>query len=400
MFRACVLDVRGSWDVHLSLVEFLYNNSYYSGGRCVSFEALYGKKCRSLIMWAEIGEGQMIGPKLMQETTEKISQIKDRLKVARDHQKSYVDKRKKPLEFSRAITELVYLGEAHHHLNPIFISKYDSRRRINDGKVMLVLKARDIPLRFGEVQLSLVALNPKLKVFYALSYNQLSGPLVDSRSYNLLVFCQELVAFFHLVLKMNHIRMKDLNDFKSRAFQVLRFKLSNTSSLAKPVYKCGYVIGVSDDRIDQAGSGVAGRSSSRGGGGGGGGTWDDPEAPGAPEAPDGPAGGEGGGGDPDGVLASGKSLKRFRSGACIAQSTASVTTSLTAILTCWGMCNCSSVYRRAPCLSNLSSMSLFTRIRLAMMCSSLSIRCIIMASALLYCGACGGGNVVVVVVVV
>nr|GEW99174.1 hypothetical protein [Tanacetum cinerariifolium] len=85
-------------------------------------------------------------------------------------------------EFESAITELVYLVEAHHHLNPIFIPKYDSPRRIDNGIVMLILEARGIPLRFGEVQLSLVALNPKQEVFYALSYNQLSGPLVDGRS--------------------------------------------------------------------------------------------------------------------------------------------------------------------------------------------------------------------------
>ncbi|GKC50079.1 retrotransposon protein, putative, ty3-gypsy subclass [Tanacetum coccineum] len=58
------------------------------------------RKCRSPIMWAEIREGQLIGPELVQETTKKISQIKDRLKAARDRQKSYVDKRRKPLEFS------------------------------------------------------------------------------------------------------------------------------------------------------------------------------------------------------------------------------------------------------------------------------------------------------------
>ncbi|GJR48219.1 hypothetical protein Tco_1316322 [Tanacetum coccineum] len=68
--------------------------------RCAPFEALYGRKCRSPIMWAEVGEGQLIGPELVQETTEKISQIKDRLKAARDRQKSYADKRRKPLEFS------------------------------------------------------------------------------------------------------------------------------------------------------------------------------------------------------------------------------------------------------------------------------------------------------------
>nr|GFB22634.1 putative reverse transcriptase domain-containing protein [Tanacetum cinerariifolium] len=51
-------------------------------------------------IWAEVGEGQLIGPELVQETTEKISQIKDRLKAARDRQKIYADKRRKPLEFS------------------------------------------------------------------------------------------------------------------------------------------------------------------------------------------------------------------------------------------------------------------------------------------------------------
>ncbi|GJV11296.1 putative reverse transcriptase domain-containing protein, partial [Tanacetum coccineum] len=86
--------------VHLPLVEFSYNNSYHSSMRCAPFEALYSRKCRPPIMWAEVGEGQLIGPELVQETTEKISQIKDRRKAARDRQKSYANKRRKPLEFS------------------------------------------------------------------------------------------------------------------------------------------------------------------------------------------------------------------------------------------------------------------------------------------------------------
>ncbi|GJT82851.1 putative reverse transcriptase domain-containing protein [Tanacetum coccineum] len=100
MLRACVLYFEGNWDVHLPLVEFLYNNSYHDTVRCALFEALYGRKCRSPIMWAEVGEGQLIGPEVVQETTKNISQIKDRLKAARDRQKSYADKRRKPLEFS------------------------------------------------------------------------------------------------------------------------------------------------------------------------------------------------------------------------------------------------------------------------------------------------------------
>ncbi|GJU48541.1 putative reverse transcriptase domain-containing protein [Tanacetum coccineum] len=100
MLRACILDIEGSWDVHLPLVEFLYNNSYHSSVRCTPFEALYDRMCHSPIMWAEVREGPLIRPELVQETTKKISQIKGRLKVARDCQKSYADKRRKPLDFS------------------------------------------------------------------------------------------------------------------------------------------------------------------------------------------------------------------------------------------------------------------------------------------------------------
>nr|GEV84442.1 putative reverse transcriptase domain-containing protein [Tanacetum cinerariifolium] len=99
MLRACVIDFGGSWDVHLSLVKFSYNNSYHSSMRCAPFEALYRRKCRSPILWEEVRKGQLIGPEIVQETTEKISQINDRLKAARDRQKSYADKRRKPLEF-------------------------------------------------------------------------------------------------------------------------------------------------------------------------------------------------------------------------------------------------------------------------------------------------------------
>nr|GEY08723.1 putative reverse transcriptase domain-containing protein [Tanacetum cinerariifolium] len=88
-----------NWDTHLSLVEFSYNNSYHTIIKCAPFEALYGRKCRSLVIWTEVGESQLIGPKIIQETTKKIIQIKERFKTARNRQKSYVNKRRKPLEF-------------------------------------------------------------------------------------------------------------------------------------------------------------------------------------------------------------------------------------------------------------------------------------------------------------
>ncbi|GJW67863.1 putative reverse transcriptase domain-containing protein [Tanacetum coccineum] len=96
--------LRRMFGISTPLVEFSYNNSYHSSVRCAPFEALYGRKCRSPFMWAEVGECQLIGPELVQETTEKISQIKDRLKATRDRQKSYADKRRKPLEFMKALS--------------------------------------------------------------------------------------------------------------------------------------------------------------------------------------------------------------------------------------------------------------------------------------------------------
>ncbi|GJU25417.1 putative reverse transcriptase domain-containing protein [Tanacetum coccineum] len=99
MLRACVIDFGGNWDVHLPLAEFSYNNSYHSSIRCAPFKALYGRKCRSPVLWVEIGEGSLIGPELVQETTDKVVLIKKKLKAARDHQKSYADNRRKPSEF-------------------------------------------------------------------------------------------------------------------------------------------------------------------------------------------------------------------------------------------------------------------------------------------------------------
>nr|GEW81781.1 putative reverse transcriptase domain-containing protein [Tanacetum cinerariifolium] len=93
ILRACVMDFGGSWDTHLLLVEFSYNKSYHKRIKCVPFEALYGRKCRSPVIWTEIEESQLIGPEIMQETTEKIVQIKEKLKNTKSRQKIYVDKR-------------------------------------------------------------------------------------------------------------------------------------------------------------------------------------------------------------------------------------------------------------------------------------------------------------------
>nr|GEW30295.1 putative reverse transcriptase domain-containing protein [Tanacetum cinerariifolium] len=99
MLRACVIDFGSSWDRHLPLVEFSYNNSYHASIKAPPYEALYEQKCRSLVCWSEVGDSQLTGLKLIRDMTEKIVQIKNRLLTARSRQKSNVDKRRNPLEF-------------------------------------------------------------------------------------------------------------------------------------------------------------------------------------------------------------------------------------------------------------------------------------------------------------
>ncbi|GJY12506.1 putative reverse transcriptase domain-containing protein [Tanacetum coccineum] len=99
MLRACVIDFGSSWDRHLPLVEFSYNNSYHASIKAVPFEALYERKCRSPVCWSEVEDSQLTCLEMIRETTEKIVQIKNRLLDARSRQKSYADVRRKPLKF-------------------------------------------------------------------------------------------------------------------------------------------------------------------------------------------------------------------------------------------------------------------------------------------------------------
>ncbi|GJY25755.1 putative reverse transcriptase domain-containing protein [Tanacetum coccineum] len=99
MLRTCVIDFGKGWDRHLPLVEFSYNNNYHTSIKVASFEALYGRKCRSPVCWTEVGDSQLTGPEIIHETIEKIIQIKNQIQAAHDLQKSYGNVRRKPLEF-------------------------------------------------------------------------------------------------------------------------------------------------------------------------------------------------------------------------------------------------------------------------------------------------------------
>ncbi|GJV86010.1 putative reverse transcriptase domain-containing protein [Tanacetum coccineum] len=146
MLRACVIDFGNSWDRHLPLVEFSYNNSYHASIKAAPYEALYGRKCRSPVCWSEVGDSQLTGPELIRDTTEKIVQIKNRLLTARSRQKSYADRRLKPLEFE--VGDMVLLkvspwkGVVHFRkrgkLSPRYIGPFKIIARV--GPVAYTLK--------------------------------------------------------------------------------------------------------------------------------------------------------------------------------------------------------------------------------------------------------------------
>ncbi|GJW94897.1 putative reverse transcriptase domain-containing protein [Tanacetum coccineum] len=107
MLRACVIDFGSRWDRHLLLIEFSYNNSYHASIKAALYEALYRMKCRSPVCWSEVGDSQLTGPELIRDMTEKNVQIKNHLLTARSRQKSYADRRTKPLELE--VSDMVLL---------------------------------------------------------------------------------------------------------------------------------------------------------------------------------------------------------------------------------------------------------------------------------------------------
>ncbi|GFY96673.1 hypothetical protein Acr_11g0009790 [Actinidia rufa] len=99
MLRFCVLNFQENWEAHLPLVEFAYNNSFHASIGMAPYKALYGRKCRSLVCWTEVGERQILEPEIMYLTTDKIKVIQQRLQMVQSRQKSYADIQRRELEF-------------------------------------------------------------------------------------------------------------------------------------------------------------------------------------------------------------------------------------------------------------------------------------------------------------
>ena len=99
MLQGCVLDFPGSWDMYIPLMKCAYNNIYQSDIGMTSYEALYGRRCRTPMCWIELDEHKIIGPDLVKDKEEKVQIIQQRLKAASDRQKSYANLKRKDIEF-------------------------------------------------------------------------------------------------------------------------------------------------------------------------------------------------------------------------------------------------------------------------------------------------------------
>ncbi|WVZ89856.1 hypothetical protein U9M48_036209 [Paspalum notatum var. saurae] len=99
MLRACALTYSTKWDECLPLAEFAYNNSYQKSLEMAPFEALYGKRCRTPLNWSEPEERVTFGLDLVTQAEAQVKLIHSNLKRAQSRQKSYSDKRRRPLVF-------------------------------------------------------------------------------------------------------------------------------------------------------------------------------------------------------------------------------------------------------------------------------------------------------------
>ncbi|GJY27602.1 retrotransposon protein, putative, ty3-gypsy subclass [Tanacetum coccineum] len=188
MLRACVIDFGKGWDRHLPLVEFSYNNSYHTSIKAAPFEALYDRKCRSPVCWTEVGDSQLTSPKIIYETTEKIVQIKSRIQAVRDRQKSYADKRRKPLEFQvgdkvmlkiLAKVETVAYGlELPKQLSRVYSTFHISnlKKRLFDETLVILLDEIQIDNKLNFVKEPIEIMDHKVK-----HLNQSRIPIVKVR---------------------------------------------------------------------------------------------------------------------------------------------------------------------------------------------------------------------------
>ena len=144
MLRICVIDYEGSWDRHIPLFEFVYNNSFQSSIGMAPYEVLYGR------CWTELSKKKVIGLDLIQETKEKVKMIRERLKLATDRHKSHANMKRKDIRYE--ICKKVFLKVSpwkkvirfgkKSKLSPIFIGPYEVNEKVGPVAYHLALPSK------------------------------------------------------------------------------------------------------------------------------------------------------------------------------------------------------------------------------------------------------------------
>ena len=107
MLRPCIIYLKGSWDWHLTLLEFAYNNTFHRSIYMAPCESFYGKRWTSSIGWFKVCAPSLLGPDFIYKTLEKVHIIRNRWQTAYSRQKSYVGHKRRDLLFEER--DKVYL---------------------------------------------------------------------------------------------------------------------------------------------------------------------------------------------------------------------------------------------------------------------------------------------------